>query len=108
LGGTPSMDGREGTMALFRDLWLLVRDLPALIADRCDRTVRDAHLPVRAPTDDVARWPHGWLPWCVRCRVAWPCEPFVRITDRLGQRQRIARGNGGPGARTITGRTTTT
>lgn len=68
-------------MALLREASGLVRNMPALVARRAGRTVAESHRMVdvgerRAPE-----------PWCVRCDVAWPCDEFVLVSDRLVKTQ---------------------
>jgi hypothetical protein len=73
-------------MNLLRDLWAFLRDLPDLIAGRADSAVMDAHGAEPVPTDDIAEWPGGVMPWCVRCNLPWPCDVFVEASDRMDAR----------------------
>lgn len=68
---------------LLRDVWALVRDLPDALARWLDRQTAWAHEPEMVPADDLAVWPNGEEPWCLRCDAEWPCDVFVRVSDRL-------------------------
>lgn len=74
-------------MNILRDTLALWRNLPDALARWCDRTVMQVHRPEMVPTDDTANWPNGVMPWCLRCGVAWPCEPFAQASDRLDGRE---------------------
>lgn len=71
--------------ALTRDAVVLMRRLPVLVADWCDRQVMDAHHPEMVPADPPV-WPNGEMPWCLRCDTSWPCDPHVRAYERLTAR----------------------
>lgn len=73
-------------MILLREVWALVRDLPDAVARWCDRTETEEHQPQPVPADDVAEWPNGEMPWCLRCDVAWPCRVVLDADDRLTTR----------------------
>lgn len=68
-------------MSILRETLTLLRNLPDLIADWCDRTVMDVHR-----MTDLGE-PGAPEPWCLRCNAVWPCTPFVEASDRKATRR---------------------
>ena len=60
--------------ALLRDLW----NLPDLFADRLDRWIQRVHGPQSIGD--------GGLPWCLHCKVRWPCPEFIKVHARWSAR----------------------
>jgi hypothetical protein len=65
----------------------LLRDVEAAVAEKMDRWLLAPHEPIDVWGDDPVP-PGEPVQWCIRCQRAWPCEDFVRISDRIVARSK--------------------